>query len=127
MPVRAIWSSAAGSTIRQYHLNSPYDVSTAVLLYSVSVKPNARDFFIDSTGEHVVLCTNDRVFKYSMSAAWNLNTLSLVADIGLVLDSETVTAEGIWAADDGETIYVLSRQPVSWTRLECLHRHQRHR
>jgi hypothetical protein len=97
-----------GSTIRQYRLNSAYDVASAVLVYSAAVKSNARDLFIDSTGTHLILCTNDRVFKYTMSTAWNLNTLSIDADVGLVLDTETVTAEGVWADDDGETIYVLS-------------------
>ena len=100
----------ANDTVYQYTLSTGFDVSTASydsLSFSVAAQdtaPNAIAFNSDGTKMFIVGATNDSVYEYTLSTAFNISTASFV-------DSFSLTSQGTGAQDlffnaDGTKMFV---------------------
>lgn len=69
----------ANSSVRQYTLSTPWDVSTASfanksLSVSAQTDVNSVDFRDDGTTMYVAGWNNSRVYQYTLSTAWDVST-----------------------------------------------------
>ena len=69
----------ANSSVRQYTLSTPWDVSTASfanksLSVSAQTDVNSVDFKGDGTTMYVAGWNNSRVYQYTLSTAWDVST-----------------------------------------------------
>ncbi len=86
------------NTIYQYTLSTAWDVSTATyasLSFSVgSQDTSPRSLFIDSTGSRLYISgnTNDAVFQYSLSTAWDIST-AVYSSKSLVVSQEPTPSQ----------------------------------
>jgi hypothetical protein len=87
-----------GDDVNEYNLSSAWDISTAsyVQVYSVSAQdtdPIAVSFKDDGTKMFVMGQSNDSVFSYPISTAWNISTITI--------DTWNGTAGSKWASTSG--------------------------
>lgn len=104
---------ATNDTIYQYTLSTAWDLSTgAYASKSLSVaaqdtSPSAVFLSADGTKAYVLGQTNDKIFQYTLSTAWDISTGSY-ATKSLVLTGETTTTFGADISSDGTKICVSS-------------------
>jgi len=99
-------------TIYQYTLSSAWDVSSASY-DSVGFSVNSQDstpfgFFIkpDGTKMYVMGATNDAVFQYSLSSAWDMSTASYDT-VSFSISSQELNPQTLFFKSDGTKFYVL--------------------
>lgn len=98
-------------TIYQYDLSTPWDVSTAVynsINLSVSAQDTApNDLFIspDGTILFIVGGTNDRVYRYDLSSAWDISSATFVNFFSVT--SEETEPNGLYFDPTGTNMYVV--------------------
>ena len=97
--------------VYQYTLSTAWDVSTASFLQSFSVVgqsigSNGLSFTNDGLKMFVLDATNDDVYQYSLSTAWNVSTA--VFD-GLLLDLSAQGGNplGLYVKSDGTKLYTV--------------------
>jgi sugar lactone lactonase YvrE len=95
--------------IYQYNLTTPFDITTASLTSSFSVlsqedKPNGVSFSTDGTAMFMIGNSNDSVFEYSLSTAFDLTTASFTSSFDV--SSQELTPTGIAFRPDGSRMYV---------------------
>lgn len=102
------------NTIYQYTLTTPWDLSTASYA-SKSLNPTAQDaqclcFELSSDGLVIYVAgnTNDTIYQYTMTTAWDISTASY-ASKSLNISSEATTARGLSFGNDNSVIYVLNQ------------------
>jgi sugar lactone lactonase YvrE len=98
--------------VYQYTLGTAWDVSTAVYasksfsVGSQDTNPTAVTFSSDGTKMYIVGYTNDTVYQYTLSTAWNLSTASY-ASKSFSVTSQDDTPVDLFFSDDVTKMYML--------------------
>lgn len=104
-------------TVFQYTLSTAWDLSTASydsVSFSVSsqdANPTGLTFKEDGTIMYMVGTTNDTVYQYTLSTAWDLSTASYASksfDVG----SQMTVPNGVAFSSDGEKMFVSDANEV---------------
>ena len=102
---------AGSNQVHQYSLSTAWDVSTAsydsVSLNSAlqSNGPNGLSFKSDGTILFTANTTEDRVYQYNLSTAWDLSTASY-ASKNFSVSSQDDLPQGIFVKPDGTAAYI---------------------
>ena len=99
-----------GDEINEYDLSTAYDISTATFnqLFSISAQEtSSRQVFFKSDGTvmYVIGVTNDTVYQYTLSTAWNISTASYASKSFSVASQDTAPV-GLSFKSDGTKMYV---------------------
>ena len=95
----------------QYTLSTAWDITTAVyasksaLVSGQDATPQALFFKPDGTVMYVLGATNDRVYQYTLSTAWDVSTASYASLSFLVSGQETIP-QGLFFKSNGTSMYV---------------------
>jgi hypothetical protein len=98
--------------VYQYSLSTAFDVSTAsydsVLFYvnSQDANPFAFEFKPDGSKFYMVGNSNDTVYQYSLSTAWDMSTASYDS-VSFSIASQDTAPYGVTFNDDGSKMYIL--------------------
>jgi len=103
-------TDAAGDDIDEYDLSSAWDITTASYVQRFSVAsqdtgPQAVQFKPDGTKMFVVGQTNDSIYEYGLSTAWDISTASFTTSFS-VTSQETVP-KALAITESGLIFYVL--------------------
>jgi len=95
----------------QYNLSTAWDVSTATYdsFFDTSAEElnvNGMDFKTDGTSFYVVGQSNDTVYQYNMSTAWDISTASYSSKSVSVNAQETIP-QAVSFKSDGTSFYVV--------------------
>jgi len=106
-------NGASGDDVNQYTLSTAFNVSTAtfVRLFSTSAQdssPNDIFFKPDGLSMFVMGGTNDTVFQYTLSSAFDISTASY-ASKSFSVASQEATPTGLWFKPDGTVMYVIGQ------------------
>lgn len=100
--------------LRQYVLSTAWDISTAIALNQTAlsgITTQGRGFVFDSTGTILMVVEDsgltNAVHRYNLSTAWNVTTISSVAQTFSVAP-QTSSPFDIYFKSDGLSFYVLS-------------------
>ena len=105
-----------GDDVNEYDLGTAWNVSTAsfVQLFSVSAQTGAApvkvEFKSDGTKMFVASDTNDAIYEYALSSAWNISTASYSSvsyAVGTITNETTLT--GLAFADSGTKMYIVGQ------------------
>jgi 6-phosphogluconolactonase (cycloisomerase 2 family) len=102
----------SNDTVYQYDLSTAWDVSTgsyANKSMSVTTQentPKGMHFKPDGTKVYIVGLTNDTVYQYSLSTAWDISTGSYESK-SFSVSSQTGNPEGIFFNPNGYKMYVI--------------------
>ena len=104
-------NGTSGDDVNQYTLSTAWNVSTAtfVRLFSTSAQDSAPvDIFFKPDGLSMFIMgqTNDTVFQYTLSSAFDISTASYASKSFSVTSQET-TPTGLWFKSDGTVMYVI--------------------
>jgi sugar lactone lactonase YvrE len=104
--------TATTDTIYQYTLSTAWDISTASYA-TKSFSVNAQEpttfgmyFKDDGTALYIVGQTNDTVYQYTLSTAWDIATASYASKSKAVGTEETAPT-GLFLGDSGTKMYVI--------------------
>jgi len=105
-------SSYGTDLVYQYTLSTAWDLSTASY-DSVSFSIASQDgvafgitFKPDGTKMYITGSTNDSVYEYDISTAWDLSTASYNS-VNFSVASEDLTPQGVFFKDDGTKMYMV--------------------
>ena len=104
--------NVATDTIQQYTLSAAWDISTASYAsksFSVMTQetvPYGFHLKPDGTKLYVVGHTNDTIYQYSLSVAWDISTASYDA-VSFSVSAQDTTPSGLFFKDDGTAMYVV--------------------
>ncbi len=106
-------NGTTGDDVNQYTLSSAFDVSTAtfVRLFSTSAQDSSpQDIFFKPDGLSMFIMggTNDTVFQYTLSSAFDISTASYASKSFSVASQETAPT-GLWFKPDGTIMYVVGQ------------------
>jgi len=100
------------TSIYQYAMSTPWDLSTASLdgsgtnVSGADATPTGFDFSLDGGTLYLIGQTNDTVKKYTLTTAWDVSAgLTLEADT-VDVSSETGTPEGVTFIPDGTKLHI---------------------
>ena len=104
-------NGTTGDDVNQYTLSTAFNVSTAtfVRLFSTSAQDSApADIFFKPDGLSMFIMggTNDTVFQYTLSSAFNISTASYASKSFSVTSQES-SPLGLWFKPDGTIMYVI--------------------
>ena len=104
-------NGSAGDDVNQYTLSTAWDVSTAtyVRVFSTAAQDSAPlDIFFKPDGLSMFIMgqTNDTVFQYTLSSAFDISTASYASKSFSVTSQETLPT-GLWFKSDGTVMYVI--------------------
>jgi hypothetical protein len=104
-------NGATGDDVNQYTLSTAWDVSTAtfVRLFSTAAQDSSpQDVFFKPDGLTMFVMggTNDTVFQYTLSVAWDISTASY-ASKSFSVTSQEATPTGLWFKTDGTVMYAI--------------------
>ena len=105
----------SSDTVYQYTLSTAYDISTATydsVSFSVNSQdgnPKALTFKPDGTKMYMGGYTNDRVYEYVLSTAWNVSTASYSGNSVSVI-SQISLISGIAFNSDGTRLFITDEQ-----------------
>jgi sugar lactone lactonase YvrE len=106
--------SLTNDTVYQYSLSTAWNVSTASydsVSFSVTSQeatPNGMFFGDSGTKMYIVGTTNDTVYQYTLSSAWDLSTASYASLSKSVASQETVPND-VFFKSDGTIMYVMGQ------------------
>ncbi len=95
----------------QYTLSTAWDITTAVyasksaLVSGQDATPQALFFKPDGTVMYVLGATNDRVYQYTLSTAWDVSTASY-ASLSFSVAGQETAPQGLFFKSDGTSMYV---------------------
>jgi len=107
-----VLESGVSDTIYQYTLSTAWDVSTgsyaskSLSVNSQEGNPNAIAFSSDGTKAYAVGSTNDTIYQYTLSTAWDVSTGSY-ASKSLSVASQEATPLGLAFSSDGSKAYIV--------------------
>ena len=99
-------------TVYQYTLSTPWDVSTAeyaTKLKDVSTEdtsPYGIAFSLDGTKMYIMGYTNDTVYQYTLSTAWDVSTATY-AEKSKYVGDEASWPRGVAFSSDGSKMYIM--------------------
>ena len=102
---------ASGDDINQYSLSTAWDITTASfdsVTFSVATEelaPQALYIKSDGTKFWVAGNSNDTVYQYSMSTAWDMSTASYDS-VSFSVSSNVTYPVGLWFKSDGTEMYL---------------------
>jgi sugar lactone lactonase YvrE len=104
-------NGSTGDDVNQYTLSTAWDVSTAsfVRLFSTAAQDTSpQDVFFkpDGLSMFIMGATNDTVYQYTLSSAFNISTASYASKSFSVTSQET-SPLGLWFKPDGTVMYVI--------------------
>lgn len=104
-----------GNDINEYNLSTAWDISTAsfVQVFSVAGQdtgPAGVFFKPDGLKMYVVGFTNDSVYEYSLSTAWDISTASFVQVFSV--STQDTAPVGLFFKPDGTKMYVTGQTGV---------------
>ena len=104
-------NGSTGDDVNQYTLSTAFDVSTAtfVRLFSTAAQDSApNDIFFkpDGLSMFIMGATNDTVFQYTLSSAFDISTASY-ASKSLSVTSQENNPTGLWFKPDGTVMYMV--------------------
>jgi sugar lactone lactonase YvrE len=109
----AMYVVGAGTDrVYQYALSTAWDASTAsyqLKNFSIAAQetnPSGLFFKPDGTTMYIVGTTNDTVYQYTLSTAWDVSTASYASKSFSVAGQETVP-NALFFKSDGTTMYIL--------------------
>lgn len=100
--------------VYQYVLTTPGDVATAsytsksFLLSGQDANPNVLFFKPDGTAMYMLGQTNDRVYQYTLSTAWDVSTASY-ASLSFLVSGQETNPTGLFFKPDGTAMYVVGQ------------------
>jgi sugar lactone lactonase YvrE len=102
-------NGTTGDDVNQYTLSTAWDVSTAtfVRLFSTSAQDSApADIFFKPDGLSMFIMgnTNDTVFQYTLSSAFDISTATY-ASKSFSVNTQDATPQGLWFKPDGTVMY----------------------
>jgi DNA-binding beta-propeller fold protein YncE len=103
---------STGDDINEYNLSTAWDVITAsfVQVFSVAAQTGAEPanvrFKDDGTKMYVLSLTNDTVYQYSLSTAWNISTATYDSVSFSVISQEAIP-QGMFFGDSGAKMYIV--------------------
>ena len=103
--------AAATDTIFQYTLSTAWNISTATYA-SKSFVVNTQDatiqgifFKTDGTKLYVIGATNDTIYQYTLSTAWDISTASYDT-VSFSVAAQEITPTGLYIDSSGTRMYV---------------------
>ena len=102
---------SGASVIFQYNLSSNWNISTGVYAsksFTTSTQDTASraiTFKDDGTKVYMAGQTNDSIYQYSLSTAWDISTASYDTK-SLIISGRELTVTGIFFKSDGTSVYV---------------------
>ncbi len=109
----AMFIVGSGSdAVYQYTLSTAWDIGSAYFLCrSVSIAsqettPTAFAFSTDGTKMYVVGTTNDTVYQYTLSTAWDISIVTY-SGLSLSITARDTQPAGLYLSSDGLRLYVL--------------------
>jgi len=99
-----------GDDVNEYDLSTAWDITTASYVQNFSVNsqdtsPASLFFKEDGTSMFVVGYTNDNVYQYSLSTAWDISTASYVQSYSVA--TQELTPQGLFFKPDGLKMYIV--------------------
>ena len=97
--------------VYQYTLSTPNDITTATydsknfLTGSQDGSPRGLYFTSDGLTMITVGSSNERVYRYTLSTAWDVSTASYASDFYLV-SSQSTSQRGVFLKSDGTKFYI---------------------
>jgi sugar lactone lactonase YvrE len=98
-------------SVYEYSLGTAWVITTASFTQSFSVsaqEANPKNIFFSPNGDKfflVGLTTNDAVYEYSLSTAWDISSSSYVRNFSVA--SQETSPTGLWFKSDGSKMYVV--------------------
>lgn len=101
----------SGDDVNEYTLSTAWDITTAtfVTVFSTAAQDSApQDIFFkpDGLSMFVLGSTNDTVFQYTLTVAWDVSTASY-GGIFYSVTSQDTGPVGIWFKPDGLVMYIV--------------------
>jgi DNA-binding beta-propeller fold protein YncE len=109
---RLFFTGYNGDTIWSCTLSTPYDLATATVdvkkFYVGTQDATPRTPFFGDTGTkmYTMGATNDRVYQYNLTTAWDVTTASY-SNNSLLVTSQEPTPLGLFFGDSGTKLYVV--------------------
>jgi sugar lactone lactonase YvrE len=104
-------NGTTGDDVNEYTLGTAWNITTAtfVTIFSTAAQdstPNDIFFKPDGLSMYIMGQTNDTVFQYTLSSAWDISTASY-ASKSFSVTTQEATPSGLWFKPDGTTMYVV--------------------
>ena len=104
-------NGSSGDDVNEYTLGTAWDITTAtfVQIFSTAAQDTApQDIFFkpDGLSMFVLGGTNDTVFQYTLTVAWDISTASYASKSFSVTTQEAAPL-GLWFKTDGLSMYVV--------------------
>ena len=104
-------NGTTGDDVNQYTLSTAWNISTATFLQSFSTAAQDSapvDIFFkpDGLSMYIMGNTNDTVFQYTLSSAFDVSTASYASKSFSVTTQESVP-NGLWFKSDGTVMYII--------------------
>lgn len=98
------------TTFFEYDLSTPYDITTATFITSVTVTPPGGsnlygvDFSLDGTKLYTYATQADSLVQYNLSTAFDLTSINTTATATLDCSTQNVNYQALCISDDGTHI-----------------------
>lgn len=109
-------TGGSSDSVHQYTLSTAWDISTSVFVRTLSV--SARDtaptgVFFRSDGLRMYVCgnTNDRVYQYNLSSAWDISTATYITFYSVSFAQTGLN--GVFFSSDGFKMYIIGTTPAN--------------
>lgn len=102
-------SGSSGDAVYEYDLSTAWDISTASYSQSFTftsqdTTPNQIFFRDNGTKMYMVGITNDAVYEYDLSTAWDVSTASYQQNFSV--STQQGQPQGLFFKDDGTKMYI---------------------
>lgn len=111
---RLFFTGTNCDTVWSCTLSTPFDLATATVdvkkafVGTQDATPNTPIFGDNGTKMYVMGATNDTVYQYTLSTAWDVSTASY-ASKSFSVTTQDATPQGIFFKDDGLTFYMVGQ------------------
>jgi len=103
--------NSTDDTLDQYNLSTAWDITSSSYSQSFSYSSqddNAKGIFFkpDGTKMYIAGWTNDKVYEYNLSTAWDISSASYVQDLAIRSDITNSNPTGVFFTSDGLSMIV---------------------
>jgi 6-phosphogluconolactonase (cycloisomerase 2 family) len=109
---RLFFIGYGGDTVWSCTLSTPFDLATATVdvkkfyVGGQDATPNTPFFGDSGTKMYVMGATNDSVYQYNLTTAWDVTTASYTGN-SLLVTAQDATPQGLFLGDSGTKLYVV--------------------